>query len=58
MAVAAPVTLEEPASHVLAIRDLNVAFRTEAGPVRVLRDVSVDIPRGSIVGIVGEIGSG
>ncbi len=58
MAVTAAVTRREPASHVLAIRDLNVAFRTDAGPVRVLRDVSVDIPRGAIVGIVGESGSG
>jgi peptide/nickel transport system ATP-binding protein len=43
---------------VLEIRNLTVNFRTPRGPVHALRQVSVDVPRGSIVGLVGESGSG
>ncbi|WP_119303970.1 dipeptide ABC transporter ATP-binding protein [Dongia deserti] len=40
------------------IRNLDVIFDTDRGPVRALRDVSFDVPRGKIVGVVGESGSG
>ncbi|MEZ5926796.1 MAG: ABC transporter ATP-binding protein [Hyphomicrobiaceae bacterium] len=42
----------------LSISDLSVDFRTLAGPVHALRNISIDVPMGSIVGIVGESGSG
>jgi peptide/nickel transport system ATP-binding protein len=47
-----------PADNVLEIKNLSVHFRTAQGQVLALRDISIDIPRGSIVGIVGESGSG
>jgi peptide/nickel transport system ATP-binding protein len=55
-AIAIPADRQDP--NVLEIRGLSVNFRTPAGPVQALRQVSLDVPRGSIVGIVGESGSG
>ena len=43
---------------VLEVRDLSVAFRTPAGPVSAVRDVSLDINQGEVVALVGESGSG
>jgi oligopeptide/dipeptide ABC transporter ATP-binding protein len=43
---------------VLDVRHLSVDFRTPKGLVHALRDVSLTVPRGSIVGVVGESGSG
>jgi peptide/nickel transport system ATP-binding protein len=45
-------------ANVLEVRNLSVRFRTPRGPVLALRDVSIAVPRGSIVGLVGESGSG
>ncbi len=42
----------------LAIKNLNVTFSTEAGPLHALKDVGFDIPENRIVGIVGESGCG
>jgi len=44
--------------NVLEIRGLNVEFTTERGRVRALREVDLTVPRGSIVGVVGESGCG
>jgi peptide/nickel transport system ATP-binding protein len=44
--------------NLVEIRDLNVRFATGRGDVQALRNVSLDVPRGKIVGIVGESGSG
>jgi len=46
------------ADRLLEIRELTVAFRTEAGLVRVVEDVSFSVGEREIVGIVGESGSG
>ena len=46
------------AAPLLAVRDLSVSFRTEAGLVRAVDAVSFDIAAGEIVGVVGESGSG
>lgn len=45
-------------ANVLEVRNLSVRFRTPRGPVLALRNVSIDVPRGSVVGLVGESGSG
>ena len=43
---------------VLRVEHLSVDFRTSAGRLHALRDVSLAVPRGEIVGIVGESGCG
>ncbi len=43
---------------VLEIQDLSVAYRTGQGSLPALRDVSLSVPEGQIVGIVGESGCG
>jgi oligopeptide/dipeptide ABC transporter ATP-binding protein len=43
---------------VLSLRNLTVDFDTPRGMVHALRDVSMDVPRGKVVGIVGESGCG
>jgi oligopeptide/dipeptide ABC transporter ATP-binding protein len=46
------------AENVLEVSNLNVDFATERGRVKALRNVDLSIPRGSIVGVVGESGCG
>jgi peptide/nickel transport system ATP-binding protein len=43
---------------VLSIRDLSVVYRTVAGDVRAVDQVSLDLGAGEVVGLVGESGSG
>ena len=50
--------MEAVAENVLEIEDLRVSFYTEEGEVRAVDGVSFSIPRGSIVGLVGESGCG
>jgi peptide/nickel transport system ATP-binding protein len=42
----------------LAITGLSVDFRTAGGRLHALRDVALEVPRGKIVGLVGESGCG
>ena len=42
----------------LAVEGLSVDFRTASGRLHALRDVSIEVPRGKIVGLVGESGCG
>lgn len=44
--------------NLIEIRDLSVTFPSEAGTVRAVRNVSLDIRAGEVLGIVGESGSG
>ena len=43
---------------VLNIQDLSVSYQTERGPLQALRHVSLAVPEGKIIGIVGESGCG
>jgi oligopeptide/dipeptide ABC transporter ATP-binding protein len=51
----ANVPTREP---VLDIRDLSIAYRSDAGDVRAVRDVSLALHRGEVVGLAGESGCG
>ena len=42
----------------LALDHLSVTFRSDAGPVHAVREVSFDVAPGEIVAVVGESGSG
>jgi oligopeptide/dipeptide ABC transporter ATP-binding protein len=44
--------------HVLEITDLKTQFRTEQGLVRAVDGVSLSVPRGGTLGVVGESGCG
>ncbi len=46
------------ADDVLSVENLSVDFRTEGGRLHALRNVSLAVPRGKIVGVVGESGCG
>jgi peptide/nickel transport system ATP-binding protein len=45
-------------SPLLKVDDLTVAFRTDAGVVRAVTDVSFEISSGEVLAVVGESGSG
>jgi oligopeptide/dipeptide ABC transporter ATP-binding protein len=44
--------------NILEVKGLSITYATARGPLRALRDVSLAVPRGKIVGIVGESGCG
>jgi peptide/nickel transport system ATP-binding protein len=44
--------------NLLSIRDLEVTFSTQEGPLQAIKRISFDVPRGKTVGLVGESGSG
>lgn len=44
--------------NILRIRDLSVNYQTDRGVLKAIRHVNLDIPKGSIVGVVGESGCG
>ena len=43
---------------VLSVRDLEVTYATQAGPVPAVRGVSLDIDKGEVLGLAGESGCG
>lgn len=52
------LAMEAVADNVLEIEDLRVSFYTEEGELRAVAGISFSIPRGSIVGVLGESGCG
>src|SRR5207302_9995802 len=56
----APGASSQPADqdNVIQINDLRVQFRTQVGVVNALNGVSFSIPRGKVLGVVGESGCG
>ena len=46
--------MPEVKEKILQIRDLDITFRTTAGPVHAIRGVNIDRYKGETVAIVGE----
>ncbi|MCF8104049.1 MAG: ABC transporter ATP-binding protein [Desulfohalobiaceae bacterium] len=44
--------------NLLEVNRLSLAFQTSRGSLKALRDVTLHVPKGSIVGVVGESGCG
>ena len=53
-----PPTTKLAAGQVLEVEHLEVSFPTEEGVVQAVRDVSLHVGAGEVLGIVGESGSG
>ncbi len=50
--------MSEEKNNILEIKDLDITFRTTAGPVHAIRGVNIELKKGETVAIVGESGSG
>ena len=55
---AAPAAAPAALDRILEVRDLSVAYASDAGPVVAVDRVSLDLARGEFLGIVGESGCG
>ncbi len=44
--------------NILTIRNLSIEYQTDRGALQAMRHVNLDVPEGSIVGVVGESGCG
>ena len=47
-----------PGVPVLDVRQLTTEFKTHAGPLRAVNEISFTLPRGQVLAIIGESGSG
>ena len=45
---------EAKKEQVLSVRDLDITFKTTAGPVHAIRGVNIDLYKGETVALVGE----
>lgn len=50
--------MTEVKDAILELRDVNVSFSVEGGELHILRDISLTVPRGSFLCVVGESGCG
>lgn len=50
--------MENTKEKILDIKNLDITFKTSAGPVHAIRGVNIDLYKGETVAIVGESGSG
>lgn len=50
--------VKTPPPSTLAVRDLDVSFRSRTGGAHVVRNLNFDIARGEVFAIIGESGSG
>lgn len=51
--------IKDPVScAILKVEDLTIGFNTEEGPIKVVEDVSFEIKKGRVLGLVGESGCG
>ena len=50
--------MSENKEKILAISNLDITFKTTAGPVHAIRGINIDLYKGETVAIVGESGSG
>ena len=50
--------MADPPESILQVRNLSVEFKARKRVIKALRDVSLDVPTGKIVGVVGESGCG
>ncbi len=50
--------VEEHPEFIVDMENVNVSFKNKAGIIHAVRDVSIKVKRGEIIGIVGESGSG
>ena len=53
-----PARQELTDDYIVNIQNLSVSFKVKAGMLHAVREVSIKIKRGEILGIVGESGSG
>ncbi len=51
-------TQEASSSPILRVEDFSLGFYTENGPITVVEDISFEIRKGSVLGLVGESGCG
>jgi len=51
-------TLQQQEAPVLEVRRLTTEFKTHAGPLRAVNEMSFALPRGRVLAIIGESGSG
>ena len=50
--------MSESKEKILNVENLDITFRTTAGPVHAIRGMNIDLYKGETVAIVGESGSG